>query len=129
MSCTSYHLVTSIHFNQEFGLISCYTHVTIFILLVQVIMGEEIATLWKFFHYQKFLNVMMPSFDVIYVVGNAGSTIVEVGTMDYGGPTKCVLSTTLVWLISQQFSKFQPQIQNILSWYDMQGLKKFTWLK
>jgi hypothetical protein len=34
---------------------------------------------------------MMPSFDMIYVVGNARSTIVEVGTMDYGGPTKGVL--------------------------------------
>jgi len=36
----------------------------------------------------------MPSFDMIYVVGNVGSTIVEVGTMDYGGPTERVLSTT-----------------------------------
>jgi hypothetical protein len=35
---------------------------------------------------------MMPSFDMIYVVGNAGSTIIEVGTMDCGGPTKRVLS-------------------------------------
>lgn len=40
------------------------------------------------------LHVMMPSSDVIYVVGNVGSTIVEVGTMDCGGPTKRVLSTT-----------------------------------
>jgi len=55
-------------------------------------MGEELATLRKFFHYQKSLNVMIPSFDVIYVVGNAGPAIVEVGTMDFGGPTKCVLS-------------------------------------
>jgi len=36
---------------------------------------------------------MMPIFHMIYVVGNVGSTIVEVGTMDYGGPTKHVLST------------------------------------
>jgi hypothetical protein len=77
-----------------FGLISCNTHVTIFILLVSVIMGEELAALWKFFHYQKSLNVNMPSFDVIYVVGNAGSTIVKLGTMDCGGRTKHVLSTT-----------------------------------
>jgi hypothetical protein len=58
-------------------------------------MKEELATLLKFFHYQKSLNVMMPSFDVIYVVGNAGSTIVKVGIMDCGGPTKRVLSTIL----------------------------------
>ncbi len=55
-------------------------------------MGEELVALRKFFHYQKSLNVMMPIFHMIYVVGNAGSTIVKVGTMDYGGPTKHVLS-------------------------------------
>jgi len=54
-------------------------------------MGEELATMQKFFHYQKSLNVVMPIFYMIYVVGNASSTIVEVGAMDYGGPTKCVL--------------------------------------
>jgi hypothetical protein len=56
-------------------------------------MGKILVALRKFFHYQKSLNVMMPSFDVIYVVGNVGSTIVEVGTMDCGGVIKCVLST------------------------------------
>jgi len=56
-------------------------------------MGEELVALQKFFHYQKSLNVMMPSFDVIYVVGNAELVIVEVGIMDFGGLTKCVLST------------------------------------
>jgi len=77
-----------------FGLISCNTHVIILILLVHVTMEKELVALQKFFHYQKSLNVMMPSFDVIYVVGNVESVIIEVGTMDFGGPTKCVLSTT-----------------------------------
>jgi len=33
----------------------------------------------------------MPSFDVIYVVGNVGSIIVKVGAVDCGGPMKHVL--------------------------------------
>jgi hypothetical protein len=36
----------------------------------------------------------MRSFDVTYVVGDVGSTISEMGTMDCGGPTKHVLSTS-----------------------------------
>jgi hypothetical protein len=35
----------------------------------------------------------MPNFNVTCVVGDVGSTISEMGTMDWGGPTKHVLST------------------------------------
>ncbi len=63
---------------------------------MHVTMGEEPVALQMFFHYQKSLNVMMSSFDVIYVVGNAGSVIVKVGTMDFGGPTKLCFVNHLV---------------------------------